>query len=583
MESKEIRKKFLEFFKKNGHTVVPSSSLLPDDPSVLLTTAGMQQFKKYYTGEADPEKDFHSKNTTSIQKSFRTSDIDEVGDDTHLTFFEMLGNFSFGGYWKKEAITLAHEFITKEMGLTISYVTIFKGNDTVPKDEDSKSIWKSLGISEIKEEGIEDVFWGPTGNSGPCGPTTEIYCKNMNGENVEVWNIVFNEFLSSGSREELLRGSVTLTPLRTKGIDTGMGFERLAMISQNTKNIFETDLFSHISSLLPKSLDERKKRIIIDHARGVTFLLGDAIWPSNKGSGYILRRLMRRVFAYEKIDSIPSHIFDAIVHEIIHEYGEFYPELMKNSENIQKEVRDERERFNKTLDRGLKELEKITHIQSEDAFRLYETYGLPFEIMKEIAGERAKDLTNENFEEEFKKHQEISRAGVEKKFGGHGLLLDTGELKAGNEEELKIVTRLHTATHLLNAALRKVLGNEVEQRGSDITPERTRFDFLFPRKLTLEEIAKVEELVNYAIQKDFPITIQEMNLNDAKKSGALFFYKGHYPEKVKVYVVGNETETFSKELCGGPHVMHTGEIGKFKITKEEASSAGVRRIRAMIE
>lgn len=559
-----------------------SSSLIPDDPSVLLTTAGMQQFKPYYTGNADAMKDFGSKNTASVQKSFRTSDIDEVGDESHLTFFEMLGNFSFGGYWKKEAITFAHDFITKDMGITISYVSVFKGSNTVPKDAESKGIWNGLGVADVREEGMDDVFWGPTGTSGPCGPTTEIYCKNADGKDIEVWNIVFNEFFCSGSREQLLAGNAELKPLPIKGIDTGMGLERLAMIAQKTKTIFDTDLLAPLVSLLPPELEERKRRVIADHARGIVFLLADGVRPSNKGTGYILRRLMRRVMAYEKIDNVPSHVIDAMIHEIIHEYGEFYPELSKHAEAIQKEVRDERERFGKTLGQGMKEVNKFSEIDAPIAFGLYETFGIPYEIIKEIGGNKAADLSREKFDEEFKKHQEISRAGVEKKFGGHGLILDTGELKAGNEEELKIVTRLHTATHLLHAALRKVLGDTVEQRGSDITPERTRFDFLFPRKVTPEELAKTEELVNYAIQKDFPMTIQEMNIDDAKRSGALFFYKGKYPERVKVYTVGNDNETFSKELCGGPHVTHTGEIGNFKIIKEEASSAGVRRIRAAI-
>lgn len=585
MEAAEIRKKFLDFFKERRHAIVPSSSLIPDDPSVLLTTAGMQQFKPYYTGDADPVADFGLKSTASIQKSFRTSDIDEVGDETHDTFFEMLGNFSFGGYFKKEAITYAYDFITKEMGLSISYVTIFKGSNVVPKDETSREIWKSLGVTDIREEGMEDVFWGPTGSSGPCGPTTEMYCQNVSGSDVEIWNIVFNEFFFPGSREELLSGSSgkVLAHLKTPGVDTGMGLERLAMISQGVNNIFEADLFAPLVTLLPESLDIKKKRIIADHARGISFLLADGVRPSNKGAGYVLRRLMRRIMVYEKLHSIPSHVFGAVVHEVVHDYGSFYPELMNEATVIREEVENEREKFGKTLERGVRELEKLTSISIGDAFKLYETYGLPYEIIKELGGEKARHLTREGFEEEFKKHQETSRAGVEKKFGGHGLLLDTGELKAGNEEELKIVTRLHTATHLLNAALHKVLGDSIEQRGSDITAERTRFDFLFPRKLTDEEIKKIEGMVNYAIEKDFLVTTKEMPLDDAKKTGALFFYKGHYPERVKVYTVGNDEEIFSRELCGGPHVTKTGEIGKFAIIKEEASSAGVRRIRGVIK
>ncbi|KKW28739.1 MAG: Alanine-tRNA ligase [Parcubacteria group bacterium GW2011_GWB1_52_7] len=442
MEADKIRNKFLKFFKDRGHAVVSSSSLIPDDPSVLLTTAGMQQFKPYYTGEADPIKDFNSKNTVSIQKSFRTSDIDEVGDETHLTFFEMLGNFSFGGYFKEDAIKWAHEFITKEMGLAISYVSIFRGSDSVPKDEESRAIWQGLGISDIREEGMADVFWGPTGSSGPCGPTTEIYCKDATGQDVEIWNIVFNQFYFPGPREELLSGASgkKLEPLKIPGVDTGMGLERLAMISQGKKNIFETDLFAPLVGFLPKPLGEEKKRIAADHLRGTTFLLADGVRPSNKGAGYILRRLMRRAFAYEHIFKIPSLALDAMAHGIIHQYGEFYPELVRGSQSIMAEITAERSRFSKTLDRGLRELEKMNSVGAVGAFKLYETFGLPYEIIKEVADSRAMNLSREDFDKEFERHQAISRAGVEKKFGGHGLILDTGELKAGSEEELKIVT-----------------------------------------------------------------------------------------------------------------------------------------------
>jgi len=619
MDSATIRKKFLKFFEERGHAVVSSSSLVPDDPSVLLTTAGMQQFKPYYTGEGDAMRDFGSLNTVSIQKSFRTSDIDEVGDETHLTFFEMLGNFSFGykpgeprspkeGYFKEEAIKLAHEFITKEMGFPISYVTIFEGSDSVPKDEESRRIWQSLGVKDIREEGIEDNFWGPTGNAGPCGPTTEIYCENSAGGKAEIWNIVFNEFFFPGSRAELLSGASgeKLEKLKTPGVDTGMGLERLAMIAQNKKNIFETDLFAPLMELLPPEVEIRHRRIIVDHLRGLTFLLADGVRPSNKEAGYILRRLMRRAFVYEKTYNISVHVFNAIIHDIVHEYGEFYAELIEGNDAIREEFKKEREIFAKASNMGLKELKKrypgpggeLIRVKPIDAFianqhvgkeaaDLHQTFGLPVEIIREyLEGNFYKfDETefNEEVERAYRAHQEVSRAGVEKKFGGHGLVLDTGELKAGSEEELKIVTRLHTATHLLNAALHKVLGDSVEQRGSDITAERTRFDFLFPRKLTDEEIQKIEESVNYAIEKDFPMMIEEVPLEEAKKSGALFFYKGHYPERVKVYTVGNDSDIFSKELCGGPHVTHTGEIGRFKITKEESSSAGVRRIRAVVE
>ena len=571
MLAQELRSKFLEFFKSRGHAIVPSSSLLPDDPSVLLTTAGMQQFKKYYTREADPVKDFGSENTVSIQKSFRTSDIDEVGDDSHLTFFQMLGNFSFGGYFKKEAIEYAYEFISKELGLKIDFVSVFKGDlstssGQAPADVESEKIWKSLDKNlDIRKFGREDNFWGPTGSEGPCGPTTEIYV-----DGVEIWNIVFNEYYKkpTGAYEKL----------KTPGIDTGMGLERLAMVAQGKKNIFETDLFSPLANSLGGELPEKTKRIIADHSRASFFLMADGVRPSNKEAGYILRRIMRRVFVYMYLNKMRPDTFEELAKIVISNYGEFYRELEKTRVGSINAMWEEYEKFGKSLGQGIRELEKISSIDASFAFRLYESFGLPYEIIKELGGKRAIGLSREAFHEEFRKHQEISRAGQEKKFGGHGLLLDTGELKAKDEEELKKVTRLHTATHLLQAALRKVLGNEVGQMGSDITAERTRFDFSFPRKLTPEEIKKVEESVNKAIADGLEVKMVEMNIEEAKKSGALYFFKEKYPKTVKVYSAGD----FSKELCGGPHVKNTRDIGKFAILKEEAVASGVRRIRAIV-
>ena len=583
ISSSEIRNKFLEFFKKRDHAIVPSSSLIPADSSVLLTTAGMQQFKSYFTGENNPENDFKSKNTVSIQKCFRTSDIDEVGDETHLTFFEMLGNFSFGGYFKEQAIKLAHEFITQELGLEIDYVSVFVGDPAaagatagagVPKDEESEKIWGSLGVKNIKFAGREDNFWGPTGSEGPCGPTTEIY---VNG--VEVWNIVFNEYYQDLSGK--------LEPLKQKGVDTGMGLERLAMVIQNKSNLFETDLFELIFKILPAEMDAKTKRIFADHARGIYFLISDGVRPSNKEAGYILRRLMRRLISYQASVDI-SKIFKAIVEN----YSDFYKEL--NLKIVLSIFEEENQKFSKTLSTGLKELSKLKEINAQSAFKLYESFGLPYETIKEVDAGKAKNLTREEFDEEFKKHQAISRAGAEKKFGGHGLILNTGELKAGSEEELQKVLRLHTATHLLQQALREVLSKEVSQAGSDITPERTRFDFNFSRKLTPEEIKKVEGLVNQKIKEDLPVNFVELPKSEAEKTGALHFFsakggsasggKEKYPDKVKVYYVGRSLEdAWSKEFCGGPHVDHTGVIGKFKIIKEEAVGQDIRRIRAVVE
>ena len=403
MNSNEIRQKFLEFFKEKGHVIVPSSSMLPDDPSVLLTSAGMQQFKPYYTGQADPMVSPHhefggkplgSKNAVSAQKCFRTSDIDEVGDETHLTFFEMLGNFSFGGYFKEEAIRLAHEFLTdpKWMGLTIDYVTIFGGDEEVPVDYESFRIWKEeigIPIEKIKKCGRKDNFWGPTGNEGPCGPTTEIY---ING--TEIWNIVFNQYYCKADK--------TLVPLAQNGVDTGMGLERLAMVVQNAQTIFKTDLFVSLFALIPENMPMRTRRIVADHAHGVVFLLSDGVRPSNKEAGYILRRLMRRMLVYEHLS---DNAYDSLelLKIAVANYGDFYGDLKVGI--IEEEFRKEKEKFIKSIARGLRMLEKEKSINAKAAFKLYETFGLPFEIIKELGGERAQNLTREGFDEEFKRHQ----------------------------------------------------------------------------------------------------------------------------------------------------------------------------------
>ncbi len=587
MTSEEIRKKFIDYFTSRGHTLVKSSSLSPSDPSVLLTTAGMQQFKPYFTGDLDAQKDFGSMSTVSIQKSFRTSDIEETGDATHQTFFEMLGNFSFGGYWKKEAITFAYELFTQHLNMPISYVTIFRGSAAVPKDEESRAIWQSLGIKDIREEGMEDVFWGPTGTSGPCGPTTEIYCKNAEGKDVEIWNIVFNQFFYPGSRDELLKGvpGKELKPLAIQGIDTGAGLERVVMTKQGVQSNYDTDLFvgimAKIRELAPLA-EERVQRIIADHIRASVFLIADGVRPANKDAGYILRRLIRRVLAHKIKADIHGDIFGSLVPVVQQKFGTIYPEL--NNPEILNVISDEQDKFEKAVVGGLAELKKHAVLDAAGAFGISSTYGLNFELMKEMAPEPTSGISQHDFDREFKKHQEISRAGTEKKFGGHGLLLDTGELKAKDEIELVKVTRLHTATHLLQAALRQVLGNEVHQAGSDITAERTRFDFTFPRKLTPEEIKKTQDLVNKAVADDLQVTFHLLPKKEAEKTGALFFFKAKYGDPVKVYVMGESIDNcFSKEFCGGPHVGHTAEVGRFKIAKEEPVSSGVRRIRGTVE
>ncbi|MEX1064008.1 MAG: alanine--tRNA ligase [Candidatus Paceibacterota bacterium] len=586
----EIRDKFLRFFEDRGHKIVPSSSLLPTDPSVLFTTAGMQQFKQYYTGEADPMKDFDSLNTTSIQKSMRTSDIDEVGDESHNTFFEMLGNFSFGGYWKEEAIKYGYGFITKELGISLDRITVsvFKGDDDTLADNESLEIWKAIGVPEkqIVFGPREDNFWGPTGSKGPCGPTTEIYIDGM-----EVWNIVFNEFFCDEHRKFL--------PLEKKGIDTGMGLERLAMIMQGKENIFETDLLSPIvgevrgKKLYDQEKNKSSERIVSDHLRSAIFLIADGVRPSNVEQGYILRRLLRRAIRHSQLLELPKDVNERVLHVISHDiYGEVYPELEKKKKEILETIQMESDKFNKALGNGLRVFSKIIEkmkeedknvVSGKDAFDLYTSYGFPIELVEELAKENNFTVDLAGFEKEIEEHKAKSREGAEKKFGGHGLILDTGELKAGDEEELKKVTRLHTATHLLHASLRKTLGDDVKQAGSDITAERLRFDFTFPRKLTEEEIAEVEDLVNETIKDGLTVSFREMPYEEAVKLGALSFFKEKYPPVVKVYTVGDWNEPFSRELCGGPHVSNTSEIGHFKIKKEESIAAGTRRIRAIVE
>ena len=565
MTSGELRKKFLEFFEKNGHKIAPSSSLLPTDPSVLFTTAGMQQFKDYYSPRG---KSPYGKNVATCQKCFRTSDIDEVGDERHLTFFEMLGNFSFGGYGKEKAIKLAKEFLDS-INIKIDYVTVFAGDKDTPPDNDSAGIWEKLGFSKEKDTlkfcGKEDNFWGPTGEKGPCGPTTEIYVRG-----IEVWNIVFNQYYQQ-------RGGV-LEPLKIQGIDTGMGLERLAMVSQEKKNIFETDLFEPLILGISKfrNIEFRDRggtgegqslkavRIVADHIKAAGFLISEGILPSNMGRGYVLRRILRRAIRYGKVLELPPNFLIPLAQKAIEIYQEIYPEIKSEENNILAAIQQEEEKFGKTLEQGIKEFEK-----GRDAFTLYATYGFPIELTQELAKEKGGEIDIESFKKEFEKHQEISRAGAEKKFGGHGLQADaTGEM-----------VKLHTATHLLHAALREALGNHVQQMGSDITSERTRFDFFHPQKMTPQEIKKVEDLVNQKIKEDLEVKKEETAYEEAIKSGALAFFREKYPQKVSVYSI----EGFSKEICAGPHVNRTSAIGKIKIIKEESSSAGIRRIRAILE
>lgn len=561
MNSGDIRTTFLEFFKAREHTIVPSSSLVPqNDPSVLFTTAGMQQFKPYYIGKADPMKDFGAQNTASVQKCVRTSDIDEVGDESHLTFFEMLGNFSFGGYFKEKAIQDAYDFITKEMGLTIDYVTVFEGSDGVPADDESEKIWKGIDASiEVRRHGRADNFWGPTGEEGPCGPTTEIHV-----DGIEIWNIVFNQYYQEKDK--------TLRPLDIQGIDTGMGLERLALVSQfpkqvGEKAIFDTDLFAPILAEIPGD-DIRLKRIIADHIRTAVFMIADGVIPGNVERGYVLRRVIRR--AVRHADTLGAHIAK-IVEVVSSLYKEMYPEV-GNAAHIMQVLGEEEEKFRKTLSRGLKEFAKMSEnsISGKEAFDLYQTYGFPIEMTEELAGERGATVDREAFEKELSLHQEKSRSGAEQKFKG-GL--------AGHSD---VEVRYHTATHLLNAALKHVLGDSVKQKGSNITTERLRFDFSYPEKLTDEQKKAVEDFVNEKISEGLPVVRKEMPKADAEALGAEMEFGGKYPDVVSVYFIGDPDNAISKEFCGGPHVENTNTLGTFKITKEESVAAGVRRIKATL-
>ncbi len=581
LSGSEIREAFLQFFKRNGHVIVPSSSLVPvDDPSVLLTTAGMQQFKPFFLGQDSP----WGNRVVSIQKSFRTSDIDEVGDKTHLTFFEMLGNFSFdypqgkGSYFKEEAISLGLEFVRDILAIDRSRISasVFGGDAEVPLDTESIAIWKKLGFAEkeISRGNRKDNFWGPTGSEGPCGPTSEIYV-----DGVEIWNLVFNEYYSDPNHK--------LTKLDAQGVDTGSGLERVAQVVQRKGNIYETDLFSSLTAVLKNaipSIDDRAMRIISDHMRGSVFLIADGVVPSNKEQGYVLRRLIRRSLALAGT----ARYLQPMLEGVIYEYRDTYPELNNRQKNILAVVSEEAGKFAATLNKGMKEFERLAskkRISGEDAFWLYETYGFPIELTEELAGKRNIPINRAEVEEVRKRHREKSREGAEGKFGGHGLLLSSGEIAGGSNEEKNRILRMHTATHLLHQALRDILGDTVEQRGSDISGERLRFDFSRNDKLTQNQLREVESIINEKISSNLPVYRKEMAYEEAKKTGALAFFKDKYGGgTVSIYFVGsdNPAKAYSKEFCAGPHVSHTGEIGLFKIIKEEAVAAGVRRIKASV-
>lgn len=613
LKSSEVRQKYLDFFKAKGHAIIDSESLVSPDKTVLFTTAGMQPLVPYLLGKQHP----HGNRIANVQKCLRTDDILEVGDNRHLTFFEMLGNWSLGDYFKKESIAWSFELLTSKEWFDIDpqkiYVTVFEGDASMGIDLDKESIdnwkevFKSRGIEASLENGRISKYpkkknWWELAGPGPCGPDTEIFYDtgkehdtafgeicHVNcdcGRYIEVWNNVFMEFEKSVD----ISGRVSYKPLLQKNVDTGLGFERLVAFLQNKETLFETDLFQQIMSHV-KELDIRSQRIIADHVRASVFLVADGVVPSNKDQGYILRRLIRRAIPHLKGT---ISILD-LSRAVITQYAEVpqYKYLRPKENEIISVLDAEEKKFAKVFVEGDKRLNKIIQkvkeegrnmIHGQDLFDLVTTHGFSFEWIKDKADMDHLHLDNRGYEEAMAHHKELSRAGAEKKFGGHGLILNTGELKAGNEEELKKVTRLHTATHLMQAALRKVLGAEVSQKGSDITPERTRFDFNFSRKLTDEEIKKVEDLVNDAVKQALPMQKAVLPLEEAKKTGALHYFSTKYPDEVNVYYAGKTIEdAFSKEFCGGPHVSNTSEVGKFKIVKEEGVAGGVRRIRADVE
>lgn len=588
MTANEIRHKYLEFFKSKGHTVIPSASLVPEnDPTVLFTTAGMHPLVPYLLGQVHPG----GKRLVNYQKSLRTDDIDEVGDETHNTFFEMLGNWSLGDYWKKEAIEWSHEFLTgKEylnLRLSCLAVTVFAGDKDAPRDDESVKIWKGL---EIDDERIaylpkKDNWWGPAGVTGPCGPDTEMFYWTGKGDApkkfdpadskwVEIWNNVFMQY------NKTVDGK--FEPLKQKNVDTGMGVERITAVVQGKESLWETELFlpilEKIRSLAKKS-DQKSERIIADHLKAATFLISDGVIPSNKDRGYILRRLIRRAVRHGQLLSIDQEFSTEIAAVVIKMYHDIYHDIERNSEKIIDELAKEDLRFRKTLVKGMREFEKKINdkINGLKAFDLFQTYGFPLEMTEELAEERGikidKSKLRKEFDEYFVSHQESSTTA------------SAGVFKGGLADHSERTTRLHTATHLLQAGLRHVLGNHLVQHGSHVTAERTRFDFNHPQKVTPEELKKVEDWVNEQIKRDLPMKREFMTPKEAHDLGAIGLFDEKYEDKVSIYSVHDPTtgEVVSREFCGGPHVEHTGQVGKFKILKEEAVAAGIRRIKATVE
>jgi len=589
MQATELREKYLNFFKARGHSVIASASLFPeDDPTVLFTSAGMHPLVPYLLGQPHPE----GKRLTNVQKCVRTTDIEDVGDTTHLTFFEMLGNWSLGDYWKKEAITWSYEFLTSKKYLGLDpqklSVTVFAGDEDSPRDDEAANAWRSVGIPDERIYFLskEDNWW-IAGNAGPCGPCTEMFIEVDEipkcspdcrpgcdcGHFVEVWNDVFMSYYKHDD------GSYTSLDMRS--IDTGMGVERTIAMLQGVPTVFDTELFIPLINLVKElssreeftEADERLVRTIVDHARSAVMIMADdrKIGPSNVEQGYIVRRLLRKAIHSADRLGIEHGFLNDLAEIVIAMFKDIYGEVERNKEFIMTSLYKEEAKFRKTLSKALRRFEKIYQdtgiITGEDAFLLFTSFGLPLEMTRDLAEEKGIEIDMDEFTKQFEEHREISRTATQGKF------------KGGLAEHSEQIVKLHTATHLLQAALRKVLGNEVTQNGSNITEERLRFDFTFSRKLTPEEIEKVEELVNDIIDQDLEVIQQFLPYDKAIGMGALAFFKENYGETVSVYSVGD----FSMELCGGPHVKHTGILGKFKIGKQEKIGAGIVRIRATLE
>lgn len=586
MQSNEIREKFLKFFEKRGHKIIPSASLVPEnDPSVLFNTAGMQPLVPYLLGEKHPA----GSRIVDVQKCIRTGDIDEVGDNTHLTFFEMLGNWSLGDYFKAEAIKWSWELLTnKEEGFGLNpsrlYVTCFEGDENASRDEESASIWSeffnSANIDSSKHVFFlpaEKNWWSP-GDNGPCGPDTEMYYdvteagvqienltdfKQADDEQkiVEIWNDVFMEY-------EKKAGQI-IGKLAQKNVDTGSGLERVAIMLQGKNNVYDTDLFAPIISKineLSKNDDLRAKRIVADHIRTAVFMIADGVIPANTDQGYILRRILRRAVRFSDTLGITKGSLIDLSDIVIDKYGTFYEKLVANRNTIKNEISKEENKFRETLEKGLREFEK-----GRDPFDLYQSYGFPIELTEELAKEKGLPIDRAKFDEEMKKHQELSRQGAEQKFKG-GL--------GGSSDQ---IVKYHTATHLLQQALIDVLGPEVAQKGSNITEERLRFDFTWPTKMTDEEKQKVEQIVNEKIKASLPVTKIILSKAEAEKTGARHLFSEKYGDEVSIYFIGDNIENaYSKEFCGGPHVENTDALGHFKISKEEAVASGIRRIKAIL-